>query len=167
MPNSHKKDDFCAFIYLSRGLAYNQLLFSLKTGTFPILEGYPDTKLGRFSVMAFFGHEIDDPDVLEYCKERDKEKPPMGFFGKIMMPFAIIFMLIVPPRRLKKVIAEYIGSYNLLKEFQHLKSSKGVLEDLFANLYRHTDASKNHAPCSFGSSMKCSLLKSVLESAKS
>ena len=82
--------------------------------------------MGRKMVMAFFGHEIDDPDVLEYCKERNKDLPSMGFFSKVKMPFKTLFLLIVPPRRLKKIMAEYIGSYNMLKEFEHLKSSKDI-----------------------------------------
>ena len=130
-----------------------------------MLKGYPDTKMGRNLVMSFFGHEIDDPDVLEYCKEMSKEKSSSGFFG-IKAFFVMIFAVIVSPKRLKKAIAVYIGSWNLLKEFEHFKSSKDLLENLFANIYR-LEGIKLHGPCSMGSSMKCLLLKLVLENAKS
>ena len=79
----------------------------------------------------------------------------------------LISMFFLAPRRLKKVMAEYLGSYNMLNEFKHMKSSKDVLENIFKNLFTNEKATKNHRPCSIGSSIKLFFLKSVLENAKS
>jgi hypothetical protein len=123
--------------------------------------------MARNNIMAFFGHQIDDPDVLEYCKERNKENPSSGIRFKIKMLLGI-FVIILAPRRLKKVMTEYLSSFSLMEEVKpHTKSPKDLFTYLTNNFSKHDVAFKNHGPCSLGSTIKCSLLKAALEGAKS
>jgi len=124
--------------------------------------------MARNQVMAFFGHQIDDPDILEYCKEKNKEIPSTGIRFKINMLFGMVVMMILAPRRLKKVMTEYLSSYSLMEEVKPFtKTSKDLFNYLTNNFLKHEIALKNHGPCSFVSSIKCLLLKVAIEGAQS
>ncbi|CAG2119091.1 unnamed protein product, partial [Medioppia subpectinata] len=55
------------------GIQYNQLMFNLTSGAMNFFAGYPDSKQSQTAVLAMFGHQIDDKDVLHMFRMKKSE----------------------------------------------------------------------------------------------
>jgi len=77
-------------------------------------------------------------------------------------------MMILAPRRSKKIMTQYLNSYSLMEEVRPFtKTSNDLFTYLTNSFSKNEFAFKNHGPCTFGSSIKCLLLKAALEGAQS
>lgn len=120
-------------------------------------------------VLAFFGHQIEDKDVLDAFKVTKSEKRSLSLWGKINM-FSIVFKnLFFGPMNLIRDKNKYMDEikYNIVKNIRGGKNSKEIFDLLMRDYENNsTIGFKNHAPVSMGSSIKNMMLRSALEGAK-
>ncbi|CAG2111414.1 unnamed protein product, partial [Medioppia subpectinata] len=149
------------------GIQYNQVMFNLSSGPFNFFAGYPESKQAQSMVLAMFGHQIDDKDVLQLFRRKQMEDKKPSLIGKIRMFSYIIHSLLFGPKNLIKTKEETIekNRYDLVDILKHKSNSKDIFNTILDNQFFITNtALKNHGPVSMGSGFKNSILKAVLES---
>ena len=94
--------------------------------------GYPESKQAKQMVLAFFGHEIDDKDLLAVFKEKAQNSRKPTIISKVKMFFGMIYMLLFSPRIMMKTKADYIENrkYDLVQELVHFSSCKQIFDYL-------------------------------------
>ena len=121
-------------------------------------------------VLAFFGHEIDDQDVLNLFREQRKAKKKPSMWSKLKGFFNMLHMLFTGPTNVLKTVKQYMHDmkYDMVAIVRNGQSSKDVLENI-ENEYAQVSQVqfKNHGPCSMGSTFKNMLLRKTLEGAMS
>ena len=129
--------------------------------------GYPENKRAHQIVMAFFGHEIEDIDVLNVFREKGKHQKNASIMSKVKSLFAMIYMLLFAPKSLMKTKTEFMDKrkYDLVKDLIQFSTSKQIFDYIIEGYNKGEGAFNNHGPVSFGSSLKNNILKSALQSA--
>ena len=125
-------------------------------------------------VLAFFGHHIEDEDVLKVFKQMRAMKRKPSFIMKIKMAFGMVYNLVFSPRNLIKTKTEYMDQlkYDMVDRVRNAtynnNTSKGILIEI-GNEYAQVAnvPLKNHGPVSMGSSIKHMLLRKALGGALS
>ena len=127
--------------------------------------GYPENKRAHQIVMVFFGHEIEDIDVLNEFREKGKNQKKASIMSKVKSLFATIYMLLFAPKNLMKTKTEFMDKrkYDLVKDLIQFSTSKQIFDYLTEGYNKEVIALKNHGFVSFGSSFKNMLLKSALQ----
>ncbi|CAG2116789.1 unnamed protein product, partial [Medioppia subpectinata] len=67
------------------GIQYNQLMFNLTSGAMNFFAGYPDSKQSQTAVLAMFGHQIDDKDVIHMFRMKKSEAIKPSLITKVRM----------------------------------------------------------------------------------
>ena len=108
--------------------------------------GYPEDKKASQIVLAYFGHHINDLDVLEVWKEKAKQRKKPGIMSLIMMLFAMIHMLLFGPKNLMKTKKEFmeIRKYNLVEKLKVYSNAKQIFYNFINGLQKNEEAFKNH-----------------------
>ena len=125
-------------------------------------------------VLAFFGHHIEDEDVLKAFKQMKEMKKKPSFIKKIKMAFGMVYVLVFGPRNLIKTKTEYMDKlkYDMVDKVRNAtnnnNNSKEILKEI-GNEYAKVAMvqGRNHGPVSMGSSIKHMLLRGALEGALS
>ncbi|CAG2113679.1 unnamed protein product, partial [Medioppia subpectinata] len=149
------------------GVEYNQIMFNLTSGMMGLFNNYPESKQAQTMVLAFFGHHIDDTDVLSHFRKKRLEAKGMSLLAKMSFPSFIIKGLLFGPKNLIKTKEEFmdIKKYSLVDKLKPYSNSKDIMDKIFTECFMIWETSmKNHGGVSFGSSIKNAILRSMLES---
>jgi hypothetical protein len=108
--------------------------------------GHPEDKKASQMVLAFFGHHIDDPDVLEVWKEKAKQRKKPGIMGSFIMFFTMINMLLFGPKNLMKTRKEFmeIRKYDLVQKLKVYSNAKQIFYNFINGSQSNDEAFKNH-----------------------
>lgn len=131
---------------------------------------YPNSSQSKQIVLSFFGHHIEDEDVLKVFKETGKETQKASLFAKLSMLVRMPLMVLMGPRNLIKDVDYYMykNRYNMIDKLREKKTPKDIFNAILEEHLRINGVTlKNHGPVSFGSSMKTMLLRKALEGAQS
>ena len=131
---------------------------------------YPESNHAKQMVLAFFGHLIEDKDVLNVFKESKKLKKKSSILKSIKMGFGMFYILIFGPKNLIKCKTEYMDQlkYDMVEKVKHKRTAKDILYAITDEYSKMCMVQfKNHGPTSMGSSIKHMLLRNALEGAQS
>ena len=132
--------------------------------------GYPESDMAKQMVLAFFGHHIEDEDVLNTFKEMKNLTKKPSIFSKIKMGVGMVYMLLFGPKNLIKTKNEYMDQikYDMVQNIRDRKTPQHILNAI-ADEYSEIIMVqfKNHGACSMGSSIKNMLLRNALTGAQS
>ncbi|XP_054166948.1 prodigiosin synthesizing transferase PigC-like [Oppia nitens] len=138
-------------------------------GLFGMFADYPDSDSDKQMVLAFFGHHIEDKDVLNVFCENRKTKPKLGLFKKLKSLVKFINIIVWAPKTLMKDKHYFMDEikYDLVDNIKKYKSSKDVLDGIIADYGKIASVQfKNHGPACIGSTVKHLLLRTALEGAQ-
>ena len=120
-------------------------------------------------ILAFFGHHIEDKDVLDSFKQSKKEMKKMSLYYKFKAFFEMIHMILFGPRNLIKDKTHYMDviKFDIVSKLKGNPNSKQILDEIISNYAVIAMAQfKNHGPASMGSTIKHMFLRKALEGAK-
>ncbi|CAG2169872.1 unnamed protein product, partial [Oppiella nova] len=142
------EDDYNPYT-LQMGIQYNQLMFNLTNSVFSEFFGdYPESDQASQMILAFFGHHIEDKDVLDSFKQSKKEIKKIN--------------LIKDKTHYMDVL-----KFDMVSKLKGIPNSKQILDEIIANyMVMAMTQFKNHGPASMGSSIKHMFLRKALEGAK-
>jgi len=133
-------------------------------------EGYPKSKPAVSMVLAWFGHHIEDKDVIKCFNDNSQSRPKQSIISIFPKLNFFIKALLFGPKNLIKTKTQYMDTekYNFLNKLKHYSKPKEVFDKMLENYFVITEiAMRNHGFVSFGSSMKNSILRASLEGAMS
>ena len=130
---------------------------------------YPNSAEARQNVMSFFGHDIDDKDVLNVFKEASKDAQKESLFAKILKIFVLPLVILRGPINLIKDVNYFMNEnrYSLVDKIKQNTKPKEVLNSFYDEHLRVSAITlKHHGPITLGSSMKTMLLRKTLAGAQ-
>ncbi|XP_054166988.1 prodigiosin synthesizing transferase PigC-like [Oppia nitens] len=151
------------------GVQYNQLMFNMTNGFFDMFSEYPESDQAKQMVLAFFGHHIEDKDVLNAFLDTRKMNKKLSLFKKLKSLMKLIHMVVWGPKTLMKDKQYFMDEikYDLVDNIKKFKTSKDILDGIIADYGKVASVQfKNHGPASIGSTLKHLLLRTALEGAQ-
>ena len=141
-------------------------------GFFGMISDYPETKLSQYMVLSFFGHHIDDEDVLKLLKDTKNSKPKKSKLKSLKMGLGFMYLILFGPKYLIKSKKEIIDErkYSIVKRLKECSSAKEIFDAMLDEVEKNNKSMvgfKYHGPVSFGSTIKNMILRNILEGAMS
>ena len=130
---------------------------------------YPNSPQSKQTVMSFFGHHIEDKDVLKVFKVGGKDAQKMSLFAKFSMIINMPLAIFRGPTNLVRDVNYYMhqNRYNMLDKIKHAKTPKDIFNAVLEEHLSIGDVTlKNHGTVSMGSNIKTMLLRKALEGAQ-
>ncbi|XP_054166950.1 uncharacterized phosphotransferase YvkC-like [Oppia nitens] len=159
-------DDYNPYVDFM-GVCYNQLFFNLTNSAFDRFNDYPDGKLAEYSVLAFFGHHIDDKDLLNLFKSK-AEAMTRPTLWQTIRDYANIFLF--GKKTMFDSIDKYYGKYDYVEPLRRCRSGGGGAKQVFSALmdqfHMLDEQFFNHSWATPGSTIKNGALRYILETAQ-
>ena len=133
---------------------------------------YPNTKQSVHKVLSYFGHHIEDKDILNLFKESHIKKKKPSIFKTIKINYNLFCDLFFGPKKLIKDKTLYVDhlKYNSVDNIKARKpkTSKEMLSAICDENARICSVQgRNHPVVSNGCHMKNLFLRNILEGAQS
>ena len=131
---------------------------------------YPNSRQSKQTVMSFFGHHIEDKDVLNAFKENGKDTQKSSIFAKLSMLIKLPWIILKGPTKLIKDVNYFMheNRYNMVDKIKHNNKPKDILNTFFNEHLSMSDVTmSNHSAATMGSTVKTMLLRMALEGAQS